>query len=170
MFTYDIKEISNAGYTFERASALLHINGSILDKVFETCTVNLPFGGSVTDEVSKELDNLGKISPFTLFGSGINGTVSISVPYSAIMPETTQQVDRRDPENNFQVLEFNINEFKPFRLQYIDSAQRRDFEAYLLISGVILGVAASGFAEIAVELISTKYQHTSVQKNNSEKP
>lgn len=164
MFTYNMKNISNSGYTFETASAQLHINGSILDKVFETCTINLPFGGSVTDEVSKELDNFRKISPFTLIGAGISGTVSIAVPYSAIITETTQQINRRDPENDFQVLEFNINEFKPFRLQYIDSAQRRDFEAYLLISGVMFGVAASGFAEIAVELISTKYQHVSVEK------
>jgi hypothetical protein len=166
MFIYNINETSNIGYTFETASASFHINGSILDKVFEICTLNLPFGGSVTTEVSQELDSFRTISPFTIFGSGINGTVGITVPYSAIV--TNPQQYFREPMNGFQWLDFSINEFKPFQFQYVDSAQRMNFERNLLISGVILGIAGSGFAEIVVELIPTKYRPGSVQENNSE--
>jgi hypothetical protein len=162
MFTYNIKEISGAGpYTFKRAEALLYVNGSILDKVFDLCTLNLPFGGSITNEVSQELENLSTISHFTLSGEGINGTVSVSVPYSASIT-TTQQIEERFPESDFQVLTFSINEFKLFQFQYVDSAQRMNFENNLLISGVTLGIAGAGFADVLIEVITAKYRKTIV--------
>jgi hypothetical protein len=111
MFTFDIGNASNYGYTFDTAKILLHVDNSILDKVFETSTLNLPFGGSVTNEISKELGNLGQVSQFTIIGGGINGTVRITIPYSAVVIGTTHQIDRRDPENDGQLFEFHINGF-----------------------------------------------------------
>jgi hypothetical protein len=100
--------------------------------------------------------DLSQISP-VLVGVGLNGTVRISVPYSAIITGMTPQVERRDPEKNFQSLEFNINELKPFQLQYIDSEQRIAFEMELLIVGLFFGIAGSLIVEITIEWLSAKF-------------
>jgi hypothetical protein len=160
MFTYDIREVnSSIGYTFDSAEAMLHVKGSILDKVFELSTLNLPFGGAITPEISQEFTSLRNVTPFTIFSNGINGTVDISVPYSAIITQTTEPIENRNPVSDFQWIEFSINGFKPFQLQYLDSAQRMNFERNLLISGVVFGVAGSILADIFIDEITAKYQN-----------
>jgi len=80
----------------------------------------------------------------------LNGTLRISIPSSAVITSISQQIDRRDPAKESQVLQFQISQFKPFQLQYLDSSQRRNFEINLLFSGIFFGVAASGLAEIPI--------------------
>lgn len=167
MATFEAENVSEIGWSFQTLRIALHTQDSIGDKIFETNSISLPFGGSITLDIQEKLDELREIVPISLFGDGFNGTLRLSVPYSAVITGTTKQIERRDPAQDFQVFEFRINEFKPFQLQYIDSAQRRDFETNLLLSGTIFGVAVSGFAGIAIELITAKYQNSDEKKSNN---
>jgi hypothetical protein len=168
MVTYNINQSSQSSYTTETAKVLLHIKSPIIDKVFETSTISLPFGGSLTGEVQKEVSDLSQISPVNLIGDGINGTVRIAVPYSAIITGLTPQVERRDPEKDFQSLEFHITEFKPFQLQYVDSGQRIAFETNLLIVGVLFGIFGSLLVDILVEFLSAKLKSGKTERNNGD--
>jgi len=167
MATFEAENVSDIGWSFQTLRTVLHTQDSIGDKIFETNSISLPFGGSITLDIQEKLDELREIVPISLFSDGFSGTLRLSLPYSAVITGTTQQIERRDPAQDFQVFEFRINEFKPFQLQYIDSAQRRDFETNLLLSGTIFGVAVSGFAGIVIELITTEYKNSDKKKSSN---
>ena len=154
MVTYNAENVSETGWSSQTFRIELHVQDSVVDKIFEANSISLPFGGSITLDIQEKLEELREITPIAIFSDGFNGTVRISIPSSAVITGTTQQIDRRDPAKGYQVLEFQINQFKPFQLKYMDITERRDFERYLLFSGIFFGVAASGFADIAIEVIT----------------
>jgi hypothetical protein len=160
------ENVSEREWSYNTFRVLLNTKDSILDKIFETSILSLPFGGSITLDVQEKLDELRETFPIATSDNVFNGTVRVSVPPSAVITGTTQPINRRDPAKENQVLEFQITQFKPFQLQYVDSAQRAEFEVRLLISGMLLGVAASGFAGIGVEYINAKYQKRNEKKES----
>jgi hypothetical protein len=157
---------SETGWIFQRPHAIFYTEDKICTTIFETNSLNLAFGSSMTLDVNDKLDELREISWITLIGGGFNGTVQVALPFSAVITGTTHQMERVDPTEDYQVYEFMINGFMPLQVQFIDSAQRRDFETYLLFSGTFFGVAAAGFAEIVIGYISTKY-NTNKKKNHN---
>ena len=117
---YAIKNESDIGWDFSTVSALIHLQDSMIDTVFETCTVNIPFGGGLTQDVAIAREQLLGNSTMTLIGGGYNGTLIIDIsPQNSIITAYTLPLDRIDEGAGYKVLTFQVNGFTPFQLQYV---------------------------------------------------
>lgn len=139
----------------------LYLEDSVVDKIFETRSVTLSFGGSMTVDINEVRQEIQKALPFGLVGNGYDGMLYIAIPKSAIITATTVPISRIGSEKDYKVLEFQINEFKPFQLQYVDPEARRDFEINLLFSGIFIGAAVSGFVGVFID----NFKHLLIRKN-----
>jgi hypothetical protein len=147
----NVTDYSGAGWQSKLLRLSIWSEDPLVVNSFETTTLSLPFGSSLTSDVSNGINNLRGISPIGLSDCPFTGVVSISVPYSATSITATLPIEHRIPTNESQVLFFNIDDFKTFQLQYINPEQRQQFEVNMLIMGILLGVAASGWAELIVQ-------------------
>ncbi len=146
--TADIMNYSGAGWETTYFHVKLFSADNLLDRTFETNTLILPFGGSYTLDAQEVVENSG--IPLGSSDNPFNGVVSVNVPYSAVGITSSLPIEHRIPTTDTQVLSFAINDFKPFQLQYVDSEARYQFEVNIVVIGVLLGVAASGWAELAI--------------------
>ncbi|MCW4019317.1 MAG: YebO family protein [Candidatus Bathyarchaeota archaeon] len=136
-----------------RLYALIYTQ-TIANTVFETCSVSIPFGGGFTYDVQTARDKIA--GAMTTVGDGYPGKLFITIPSNCILSTSTLPVMRIDSGAGQQVLQFDIEEFSPFQMQYIDPDARRIFERNLLFSGVFIGAAVSVLAGIIIKNLKIK--------------
>jgi F0F1-type ATP synthase membrane subunit c/vacuolar-type H+-ATPase subunit K len=118
---------------------------------------------------NKKLRSCGKLLQLPFFGNSFNGTVTVTVLYSAIGIVSTLPINGIIPTNDSQVLQFSINGLAPFQLQYVDSQARNNFETNLFFSGIFLGAAVSGFIGLALDFASIQESSKNIKTALHEK-
>jgi hypothetical protein len=147
------------GWKSHRVGVLLNLKDPVADKIYEVYNVSLPFDGSRTRDVQTEWEKFD----VPTIDENYRGSVILAIPPNAVVTGGTHPVKDTHvyPTKEFQALEFEIVDFKPFFFQYILPDERLNVQQNIFLSGVLIGLAISSFLfalKIAVDQLKNKFE------------
>ena len=142
IISYTDQKISSIGAEGIIVGKNLKIKHNIVDKIYDTSNLDLPFRGYITEEISQLTQEKSLIKSNSIFPT----TLKIALPPYAPITTGTHNPTEKLPGKDYVVWVYYLEEeFTPFYVQYSIPEDRTQFQFNLIWSGVLFGVALSIF-------------------------
>lgn len=141
----------------------LKFQHNVADKIYDTSSLDVPFRGYITTEISQltqenKLVNVNEMFPTTL---------RVALPPHAPITATTHNPTEKMPGNDSDVwVYYTEEEFTPFNIQYSVPKDRANFQLNLLLSGVLLGGALSTFVSGVHSILDNHFSKNNKKEDN----